>query len=163
MTSYKSVGRKQVVLMNEQSFPSLEPLHGIKEISTTFLSERNYKDKLQPIKPVEEEKPIENSLPPGWIVLDGKRRRNKIYQDKIQTQTQIEEGIEEEKIDLSYFLFVCKRRKEQYLSLYGEDNYKKIFGHCFPFYRSDNEYTETEYSENEDFSGSENEIGSFDK
>ena len=170
MTSYKSykkVERKQFVIMNEQSFPSLEPLKGLKEISVNIPYERNYKDKLQPIKPAEEEKPIVDSLPPGWIVLDVKRRRNKIYQDQIQTQLQtqeeIQEGIKEEKIDLSHFVKMCKKRREQYFYLYGEDNYKKIFGHCFPFYRSDNEYTETEYSENEEFSGSENEIGSFDK
>jgi hypothetical protein len=154
MTSYKSykkVERKQVVLMNEQTFPSLEPLQGIKEISTNIPYERNYKDKLQPIKPAEEEKPIVDSLPPGWIVLDGKRRMNKIYQDQIQ------EEIKEEKIDLSHFVLLCKKRKERYLSLYGEDNYKKIFGY-YPFYRSDNEY-----SENEEFLGSENEISSFDE
>lgn len=83
------------------------------------ISQMNFKDKLQ--KTQDTESKIINELPLGCVMLDKNYRPTKNIIQKCEKEE------EPEKIDLSHFEKLCSKRKTNYIKLYGEDNYNKIF------------------------------------
>lgn len=106
--------------MSEEFFPSLSSSQiKIPQPHTQI----NFKEKLQKIQEDESKDSNKNELPLGWIILD----RN--YRPKKRIAKEEEEPKEDPpvKIDLSNFVKMCMKRRENYIQLYGEDNYNKIF------------------------------------
>ena len=143
-TSYKEQ-RKPIFVMNEQSFPNLSKC----EKSVENVNIQHYKDKLIPLKVDDNinnnENKVIDELPEGWISI--KKKDKKVIRKEPKVQ-EVEPKIEEQEeskdfeFDVDYLMNFMKKRRENYIKLYGEDNYKKIFGPlslCFGDYEQEQE------------------------
>jgi hypothetical protein len=136
------VQRQQPVVIDDKSFPSL--CNDTKK-TTEPENDKNknqmiYKDKLTIIERDEE---VENQkedddLPDGWVrfKLDRKQKTTLKKIKKEETTNTKEKKID---FDSQYLIEFFKKRREDYINLYGEDNYKKVFGFNGYEYNSDNE------------------------
>ena len=135
--SYKEQ-RKPIFVMNEQSFPNL--LKCKKSVENVNI--QHYKDKLMPVI-VDDNNNSDNNvideLPEGWISI---KKKDKKVVRKEPKKVEEEESKDFE-FDVDYLMNFMKKRRENYIKLYGVDNYKKIFG-PLSFYFG-------EYEEEEDF------------
>jgi len=141
--------RQSSLVMDEKSFPTLwnEPKKKIEtenEDDESLDKNKNqmiYKDKLTIINQRDEDnKKEEDDLPDGWIRLKLDRKQK----TTLKTVKKEAHHNKEEKIDFDteYLINFFKKRRENYISVYGEDNYKKVFGTLNYYgyeYNSDNE------------------------
>ena len=105
--------------MDENTFPSLSNKKKEDHTNTNIM---NFKEKINSIN-TEKEEPKKDELPKGWIVLDKNyRKQNSKKLEKEMNNESTEE------IDINYLVNFLKKRKEDYYNLYGEDNYRKVFG-----------------------------------
>ena len=143
--------QQQVPVMDEKSFPTL--INIVKPKENEFLNENGYKDKLNTIELEEDiNNKKEDDLPDGWIRFKLDRKQKKIQE--IQEKESIDERKEEKMdFDKEYLINFFKKRRESYINLYGEDNYKKVFGSS-NYYGSEyiEEIESNHYSDNEIYS-----------
>ena len=139
------VQRQTPLIIDNKSFPSL--CNDTKKTTETEKLDQNknqmiYKDKLTIIRQDEEDEnqKEDDDLPDGWVrfKLDRKQKTNlKIVKEENTNLS----NTKEEKINFNsqYLIEFFKKRREDYINLYGEDNYKKVFGFNGYEYNSDNE------------------------
>lgn len=145
-TSYKEQ-RKPIFVMNEQSFPILFKC----EKSVENVNIQHYKDKLIPLMAdnitISENKVIDE-LPEGWISIKKKDKKVIRKEPKKVEEAKVPEEKEESKdfeFNVDYLINFMKKRRENYIKLYGVDNYNKIFGPlslCFGDYEEEDEEEE---------------------
>lgn len=142
------VQRQPPVVMDDKSFPTLynEPKKTIENNNNTDSLDKNkmiYKDKLTAIEREEiENQKEDDNLPDGWVRFKLDRNQKTILKT-VKDNTNLL-NIKEEKLDFDseYLIEFFKKRRENYISVYGEDNYKKVFGTLNYYgydYNSDNE------------------------
>jgi hypothetical protein len=107
-------------------------------VKTTINSTKQinlYKDKLKFSMDENKNNEKKSELPKGWIVLDRNYnpKKNKDKNNHCSSKEEQKEAREakEEKIhfDFSPLIQLWKKRRENYIELYGEDNYIKMFGY----------------------------------
>jgi len=149
------VQRQPPLVMDDKSFPSL--FNDTKKTTETenddnSLDKKNknqmiYKDKLTIIEQQEDtNQKEEDDLPDGWVrfKLDRKQKTTLKTIKKEETTNTKEEKIN---FNSQYLIDFFKKRRENYINLYGEDNYKKVFGSLNYYgyeYNSDNEISAKE-------------------
>lgn len=141
-TSYKEQ-RKPIFVMNEQSFPNLSKC----EKSVENVNIQHYKDKLIPVMADDNndcENKVIDELPEGWISIKKKDKKVIRKEAKVEEEPRVEEEESKDfKFDVDYLMNFMKKRRERYIKLYGEDNYKKIFGPlslCFGDYEEEEDF-----------------------
>jgi hypothetical protein len=141
--SYKEQ-RKPIFVMNEQSFPNLSKC----KKSVENVNIQHYKDKLIPVMADNinnSDNKVIDELPEGWISIKKKdkkviRKEPKVEEPKVQEEKEESKDFE---FDVNYLMNFMKKRRENYIKLYGEDNYKKIFGPlslCFGDYEQEEDF-----------------------
>ena len=165
-TSYKEQ-RKPIFVMNEQSFPNLSKC----KKSVENVNIQHYKDKLIPVMADNinnSDNKVIDELPEGWISI--KKKDKKVIRKEPKKVEEEQEESKDFEFDVDYLMNFMKKRRERYIKLYGEDNYKKIFGPlslCFGDYEQEEDFeininswnnhniTSSKKEENEDISSIE--------
>ena len=134
MSNYRprvqTIKKQQTIVMNEESFPSLSNQPKLLNQPNQLNQTNFYKDKLKFSMNENKNDEKKDELPKGWIVLD----RNYNPKKKVNTLPKKEEEQKEPKeekihFDFSPLIQLWKKRRENYIELYGEDNYIKTFGY----------------------------------
>ena len=133
------------LVMDEKSFPTLlkeskKTIETNDEDNSLDKDKTNmiYKDKLTFIECDNNSDKKEDDLPDGWVRFKLDRKQ--------KTTVKTVKPVKEEKIDFNseYLINYFKKRRENYINVYGEDNYRKVFGSL-----NYGEYDYTHYSDNE--------------
>ena len=127
MTFYRppvhTIKKQPNVVINEETFPTLSnPANP----TVTAIPAYFYKDKVKISINQKKNNEKESELPKGWIVLDGKYNSK-----KNRPSSPKEEEAKDEKtcFDFSPLIRLWRKRREDYIELYGYDHYVKIFGY----------------------------------
>ena len=124
-----TIKRQPTVVINEETFPTLS--NTTNPINPTNPS-NIYKDKLKFSMDENKKDEKKDELPKGWIVLD-RNYNPKKNKDKNSNKDDflLKEEQKEEKIrfDFSPLIHLWKKRREDYIELYGHDHYIKTFGY----------------------------------
>jgi len=150
------------LVMDDKSFPTL--LNETKKTIETKDEDKSldkdktsmiYKDKLTFIESDNNSDKKEDDLPDGWVrfKLD---RKQKITFQPVKEETHNNTKEEKMDFDSEYLINYFKKRRENYINVYGEDNYRKVFG-SLNYYGNDyteemevNHYSDNEISSRED-------------
>ena len=148
------VQRQLPLVMDEKSFPTL--LNELKKTIETKDEDNSldkdktnmiYKDKLTFIETDNNSDKNDDDLPDGWVRFKLDRKQ--------KTTIKTVKPVKEEKTDFDseYLINFFKKRRENYINVYGEDNYRKVFGLLNYYGYYSNDYTEeielNHYSDNE--------------
>jgi hypothetical protein len=148
------VQRQPPLVMDDKSFPGLS--NDTKKTTETENDDNSldknknqmiYKDKLTIIKQDEEveNKKEDDDLPDGWVRFKLDRKQKNTLKIVKEDHTNLSNTKEEKIIfNSQYLIEFFKKRRDNYINLYGEDNYKKVFGFNGYEYNSDNEISAKE-------------------
>ena len=161
------VQRQPPLVIDDKSFPTL--LNELKKTIETKDEDNSldkdktnmiYKDKLTFIETDNNSDKKEDDLPDGWVRFKLDRKQKTILKT-VKEETYNNTKEEKMDFDSEYLINFFKKRRENYINVYGEDNYRKVFGSLNYYGYYSNDYTEeiesNHYSDNE-ISSREDEI-----
>ena len=151
--------QRQLVI-DDKSFPTLlnEPKETIEtkdEDKSLDKMKMIYKDKLTFIESENNNDKKEDDLPDGWIRFKLDRKQKTILKT-VKEETYNNTKEEKMDFDSEYLINYFKKRRDNYINVYGEDNYRKVFGslnYYGSYYTEEmevNHYSDNEISSRED-------------
>lgn len=112
------------IIINDCNFPTLTNEKMSKNVSETSL---NFIDKVKTEIKVEEEILNEEYIPPGYLVIKRDKNTNKITRKYGEMGNCFEEKEITPSEIIDKLVYLYEKRKEEYITLWGEEEYERMF------------------------------------